>query len=103
MAPPPDAQAGAFDPLTPWAAHLQRLFRQDALTATSLAEQVLDQIDQHNIKGKNLRAIITVAPRDQVLNRARQLDQETKDGCIRGSLRGTSLIVKVSSAIAAPE
>ncbi|KAL6701537.1 amidase signature domain-containing protein [Trichoderma pleuroticola] len=59
-----------------------------------LIKQVLNQVDKHNRNGLNLRALISVAPRQQLLERAQFLDQERAAGKARSPLHGIPFIVK---------
>ncbi|KAF2799428.1 amidase signature enzyme [Melanomma pulvis-pyrius CBS 109.77] len=87
-----------FNLLTSSATDVYQLFERNELSAASLAEQVFQQVDRHNTDGKHLRAIIAIAPRKQVLERARELDQERKNGRVRSRLHGIPFIVKDSIA-----
>lgn len=84
----------SFNLLTSTAYDIQQLFDRSELTAESLVEQVLDQVDKHNANGLNLRALISVAPRQKLLERAQLLDQERADEKTRSSLHGIPFIVK---------
>ncbi|KAK1244056.1 hypothetical protein MKX08_002194 [Trichoderma sp. CBMAI-0020] len=84
----------SFNLLTSTAHDIQLLFDSSELNAESLVEQVLDQIDKHNRKGLNLGALISVAPGERLLERARLLDQERDDGKTRSPLHGIPFIVK---------
>lgn len=87
--------SGQYDPLSCTAELAQKLFEAGTLSAESLATECLDQIERHNNAGLNLRAVIDVAPREQVLERARLLDRERETGHVRGALHGITLLVKV--------
>lgn len=85
----------SFNLLTSTAHDIQQLFDRSELNAESLVEQVLNQIEKHNRKGLNLGALISVAPRQKLLKRARLLDQERAAGKTRSPLHGIPFIVKV--------
>lgn len=89
----------SFNLLTSTAHDIQQLFDRSELTAESLVEQVLDQVDKHNGNGLNLRALISVAPRQKLLERAQLLDQERADGKTRSPLHGIPFIVKVQDSL----
>jgi Asp-tRNA(Asn)/Glu-tRNA(Gln) amidotransferase A subunit family amidase len=74
---------------------LQTLLERRELTSVDLVAQTLQQIDRHNEKGLGLRAMISVAPRQLLLDRAAMLDKEREDGNRRGPLHGLPIIVKV--------
>ncbi|KAM0450848.1 hypothetical protein ACHAO4_006239 [Trichoderma viride] len=84
----------SFNLLTSTAHDIQQLFDRSELNAESLVEQVLNQIEKHNRKGLNLGALISVAPRQKLLKRARLLDQERAAGKTRSPLHGIPFIVK---------
>ncbi|KAL7944871.1 amidase signature domain-containing protein [Trichoderma barbatum] len=54
----------------------------------------LNQVNKHNRNGLNLGALISVAPREQLLARAQFLDQERAAGKARSPLHGIPFIVK---------
>lgn len=85
----------SFNLLTSTAHDIQLLFDRSELNAESLVDQVLDQIEKHNRKGLNLGALISVAPRQKLLKRARLLDQERAAGKARSPLHGIPFILKV--------
>ncbi|KAM0461455.1 hypothetical protein ACHAPV_004160 [Trichoderma viride] len=84
----------SFNLLTSTAHDIQLLFDRSELNAESLVDQVLDQIEKHNRKGLNLGALISVAPRQKLLKRARLLDQERAAGKARSPLHGIPFILK---------
>ncbi|PNP44257.1 hypothetical protein TGAMA5MH_03863 [Trichoderma gamsii] len=87
----------SFNLLTSTAHDIQQLFDRSELTAESLVEQVLDQVDKHNGNGLNLRALISVAPRQKLLERAQLLDQERADGKTRSPLHGIPFIDAIAT------
>jgi hypothetical protein len=91
--------AKSFNLLTSTAHDIQQLFDRSELNAESLVNQVLDQISKHNRDGLNLGALISVAPRQELLKRARFLDQERATGKARSPLHGIPFIVKVHNLL----
>jgi amidase len=61
------------------------------LTSAQLLSVYLEQIDKHNDR---LRALIHVAPREQLAQIAAERDEERKAGKCRGVLHGIPIIVK---------
>ncbi|CAG9944747.1 unnamed protein product [Clonostachys rosea f. rosea IK726] len=87
-----------FNLLTSTAGDIQKLFQLSDFNSTALVELLLQQIENHNQNGLHLGALISVAPRQQVLARARKLDEERIAGQSRSSLHGIPFIVKDSIA-----
>ncbi|KAL5095436.1 hypothetical protein Trisim1_000211 [Trichoderma cf. simile WF8] len=83
-----------FNLLTSTAHDIQQLFDRSELNAESLVKQVLDQVNKHNREGLHLGALIAVAPRHQLLERAQFLDHERAAGKARSPLHGIPFIVK---------
>ncbi|KAL2206406.1 amidase-like protein [Sarocladium strictum] len=77
------------------AAQLQDLLRQGKVTSVQLVDLFVKQIERHNKTGKTVNAVISTAPQDQLLARARALDTERREGKLRGSLHGIPVLVKV--------
>lgn len=73
---------------------LQGRMGERSLTAVDLLTSCLTQIKTHDDR---LRAIISVAPRDLLLKRAQQLDQERASGHVRSDLHGIPILVKVGN------
>src|SRR6266699_77299 len=71
-----DTSIPEFDPLVTTAWELQELLSENILTTVKIIETYLEQIEQHNRRGRELRALISVAPRHELLKIARQLDNE---------------------------
>lgn len=88
-----------FNLLTSTAHDIQQLFDRSELNAESLVKQVLDQVNKHNRHGLHLGALISVAPRQQLLERAQFLDQERAAGKARSPLHGIPFIVKVQDPL----
>lgn len=62
--------------LTLTAVQIQGLFTRKTINSVELCTLYLEQIEKHNHAGLKLNAVITTAPRDSVLDQARQLDDE---------------------------
>jgi amidase len=86
------------DVLTATASDLQEALSRRAITSTQIIETYLDQIGRHNHAGLKLHAVISTAPRENVLNLAKQLDEERERGTIRSPLNGIPILVKVGIA-----
>ncbi|KAB2108123.1 hypothetical protein AG0111_0g4509 [Alternaria gaisen] len=83
-----------FDPLTVSAFELSELLNAQALTSVQIVQLYLKEIEQHNRRGRQLRALISVAPKHEVLKIARKLDEERARGKIRGPLHGIPIVLK---------
>ena len=86
-----------FDVLTATAVDLQERLELGTLTSVQIIEAYLSQITAHNHSGLKLNALICVAPEESVLAQARKLDEERKEGRVRGPLHGLPIIVKVGN------
>lgn len=86
--------SATFDVLSTSAAELQYLLAEGKVTGVQVVEAYLDQIEKHNHAGAKLRAIIATAERRVVLAKAAALDEERKNGHLRGPLHGIPIIVK---------
>ena len=84
------------------ASQIQHLLSTGQLTSVELVQASLGQIDRHNKKGLALRAVISVAPDDIVLERAATLDAERARGHVRGPFHGIPILLKVSAVCAVP-
>ena len=90
------SESKSLDILTVTATELQELYSNGSLTSVTLVKSVLEQIEKHNTGGRNLRALISVAPRQQIIERAEQLDHERNTiGKARSHVHGIPFIVKV--------
>lgn len=83
-----------FNVLTATATELQNLLAAGTFTSVQIIETYLAQIEKHNHAGAHLNAIISVAPRQLVLQRATILDDERRSGKIRSPLHGIPMIAK---------
>ncbi|KAK5116978.1 hypothetical protein LTR62_006699 [Meristemomyces frigidus] len=83
-----------LDVLTLTATEAQQLLRNQKLTSVALVEAYLTQIGKHNHNGFRLNALISVAPREDLLKTASRLDEERAAGHARGPLHGIPFIIK---------
>lgn len=77
------------------ATELEKLLSNGSLTSLQIVEQYLEQISKYN---GYLHAMISTAPRDLLLTRAKFLDDERVRGSILGPLHGIPIIVKVGTS-----
>jgi amidase len=78
---------------------LQALLKSGELTSVGFVKELLVQINRRNERGLKLKALISVAPENLVLDRAAKLDAEHADGKLRGPLHGGPVLVKVSDNV----
>lgn len=83
-----------LDPLTASAFELSELLNAQALTSVQIVQLYLREIELHNRRGRQLRALISVAPKHEVLKIARKLDDERARGKVRGPLHGIPIVLK---------
>jgi amidase len=83
-----------FDPMVATASELSELLEAGVLTSVEIVHTYITQIEQHNRRGRQLRALISVAPKHQLLAIAQYLDNERADGKIRGPLHGIPVVLK---------
>jgi amidase len=83
-----------FDPLVVSAFDLSELMNAQAISSVEIVELYLHQIEQHNRRGRQLRALISVAPKHELLKIAKKLDEERLRGKIRGPLHGIPIVLK---------
>lgn len=84
-----------FDILLTTGTELQTLLQQSVITSSEVVQKCLARIEDHNTSGRKLRAIIAVAPKDDVLALANTLDQERAGDKTRSQLHGVPIIIKV--------
>lgn len=89
-----EASLPDFDPLTVSAFELSEMLQAGAITSVEIVEAYLHQIEQHNRRGRQLRALISVAPRHELMRIARRLDDERARGKRRGPLHGIPVVLK---------
>lgn len=85
----------SVDLLTIGAHDLSRLLETGVITSTQLVEEYLHRIELDNSNGLQLRAVISLAPRDILLAIARARDDERIRNATRSPLHGIPLLVKV--------
>lgn len=85
--------AGLFDVPTADLKLLQRQLGDGSLQSIDLVEAYLAQIHKHD---DYLHAMVSIAPQDGLIARAKILDQERKNGQVRGPLHGIPIILKVT-------
>ena len=73
-------------------AQLQEKMSSGKISSEEITQKYLDRIDQINVKGPEIRAVIEVNPDALVI--ARQLDTERKSGKVRGPLHGIPVLIK---------
>ncbi|KAL2073935.1 hypothetical protein VTL71DRAFT_11261 [Oculimacula yallundae] len=83
--------AANFNVLTATTQDIQDGYKEGSLTAVSVLQAYLAQIDHHE---SYLHAIIELAPRALLMETARKLDIERKSSGIRGPLYGIPILVK---------
>ncbi|KAF2025374.1 amidase signature enzyme [Setomelanomma holmii] len=83
-----------FDPLIVSAFELSELMNAQAITSVEIVEIYLHQIEQHNRRGRQLRALISVAPKHELMKIAKKLDEERLRGKVRGPLHGVPIVIK---------
>lgn len=81
------------DVLTLTASVARQLLDNKIITSVQLVKAYLTQIEAHNHNGMNLNAFISVAPEQDLLERAHVLDQERQRG-LRSELHGIPFIAK---------
>ena len=74
---------------------LYHLLFEKRVTSVDIVKAYLDQIDRHNVQGRELRCVVSVAPRDVILAQARELDLEREQSGPRGPMHGIPVLVKV--------
>ncbi|KAF2191499.1 amidase signature enzyme [Zopfia rhizophila CBS 207.26] len=89
-----EASLPDFDPLVVSAYELSEMLNAQVVTSVEVVEAYLQQIEQHNRRGRQLRALISVAPRHELIRIARRLDDERARGRLRGPLHGIPIVVK---------
>ena len=91
--PIPTEGNGPFDPLTATAADLRRFLAEETVSSVFLVEQYLTQIEAYN-KKEEINAVILSASREDLIERARCLDDERADGHVRGRMHGIPVLVE---------
>lgn len=89
-----DQSIPEFDPLVLSAYELSEMLNCGAITSVEIVQAYLHQIELHNRRGRQLRALISVAPRHELMRIARKLDEERNRGKRRGPLHGIPVVLK---------
>lgn len=85
-----------FDVLTTTATQLQEKLTNGETTSVEIIQTYLAQIKRHNKSGMKLNAIISIAPENEILGRAKRLDDDWKLGKAEGKpLFGIPVSLKV--------
>jgi amidase len=87
---PAPANAFELDEIT--IAELQEGMRSGKYTARSIVELYLQRIEQIDQKGPTLKSVLEINP--DALAIAHQLDQERREGKVRGPLHGVPILLK---------
>jgi hypothetical protein len=90
-----DTDLPDIDLLAATAFDLQELLAKKIVSSVQLVHLYFGQIERHNHKGAQIGAIISTAPREQVLEIAANLDLERDISGPRGPFHGIPVIVKV--------
>ncbi|MCJ1378434.1 hypothetical protein MMC17_001532 [Xylographa soralifera] len=80
-----------FNALTAMASELQSFLGSGKVTSAQLVEVYLHEIEAHN---DYLKAVIAIAPRASLLEKAQVLDKERSNGKLRSQLHGIPILVK---------
>lgn len=83
---------GLFNILTATVTDLEELLNNGAMTSEVVVTEYLKQIDRYN---GYLHAVLAVAPKQLLIDRARFLDQERAAGRLLSPLHGIPLLIKV--------
>ncbi len=86
---------GPPDLLVASASDIQERLTAGSLSSEYLVRQCLSQIERYDRKDPNLRAMIAISPKDKLVDHAKALDEERREGRARGPLHGIPIIVKV--------
>ncbi|KAK6833337.1 hypothetical protein PG987_008031 [Apiospora arundinis] len=80
-----------FEPLTTNAHDLQRMLQSGTVTSVQIVERYLEQIHRYNPK---LKALVSIAPADDLYRIAKRLDDERREGLLRSPLHGVPIVLK---------
>ncbi|KAH8888130.1 amidase signature enzyme [Thozetella sp. PMI_491] len=80
-----------FDPLTTNAVDLQRMLEAGQITSVQIVESYLQQIERHE---PALNALISISPAETLRRIAAELDEERRQGRVRGPLHGIPIVLK---------
>ncbi|SLM36569.1 Amidase signature domain [Lasallia pustulata] len=84
----------AINPLETTARDLQSALSSGAITSVEIVNVYLAQIERHN---DWLRAVLQVAPKHFLLERAGTLDKERQEGLLRGPLHGIPVLDNIDT------
>jgi hypothetical protein len=85
----PSSGTPPFNPSTATLTDLRRLLKAETVTSAFLVEQYLAQIENHNA-----HTITITAPKADLIEQARCLDDERMDGYVRGRMHGIPVLVE---------
>jgi hypothetical protein len=91
---PPAALNADIDLLTATVAELQALLAEGTVTSEELLRYYVAHIEANNYRGLELRAVLELAPYEDLIQQARRCDRERRNGRIRGPLHGIPILVK---------
>jgi amidase len=89
---PQDSALPPFELEEASVADLQKGMEEGSYTAESITQRYLDRIEAIDKKGPTINAVIEINP--EALDIARQLDEERKNGNLRGPLHGVPVMLK---------
>jgi amidase len=88
-----------FDVLSTTALYLRGRLANSTLTSAQIIQAYLDQIHRHNTSGAKLNLIVSLRDREELLDEARERDEELAAGKSRGVFHGIPFIAKVGSVL----
>lgn len=88
------SMSGTLDLLRLTASDIQSSLSTGKVSSVELVEAYLEQISSHD---GYLHAMIDVAPKKQLLQRAEEMDAERIKGFLRSKLHGVPILIKASS------
>ncbi|KAF2108353.1 amidase signature domain-containing protein [Lophiotrema nucula] len=86
--------SGPLDLLDATAFDLQHDLDEGKFTSVDLVKRSLEQIERFDKQGPSLRALVSMAPRDKLLEIASELDNERQSGHVRGPFHGLPIVIK---------
>src|SRR5271166_5262656 len=86
--PSPSTSELGFQPVT----EVRRLFEQGELRSVELVETLLRRISEADRSSPELRSVLAVCP--DAIETAHRMDQERRQGDVRGPLHGVPVLVK---------
>ncbi|OBT62904.1 hypothetical protein VE03_07904 [Pseudogymnoascus sp. 23342-1-I1] len=96
------SQPGSIDVLRWTAKDLNHALEAGHYTSVDIVQAYLSQIEKHNREGAKLNTVIVTTPLDVLLAKARDLDEERKNGLRRSPLHGIPILVK-DNMVTGPE